>query len=96
MVIRPNRGNTLAMVAAVTVIGLLVIIFALLYMNMVRSGTEHKTAIEAAAIAAAKDISRIVIDSPECGLVGRRISLRFTAIPPHRTSITKKSTASTS
>ncbi len=70
MLIRHSRGNTLAMVAAVTVIGLLVIIFALLYMSMVRSGTEHKTAIESAAIAAAKDISRIVVDSPECGLVG--------------------------
>lgn len=66
---RHSRGSTLAMVAAVCIIGLLVIGFSLLYLNMLRSNSEHTSAIEAAAIAAAKDVSRIVVDTPQFGYV---------------------------
>lgn len=57
------------MIAAVTVVLLVVIIFLMLYMSMLRSSSEHRTAIESAAIAAAKDISRIVVNTPEFGYV---------------------------
>lgn len=60
----------LAVIGAVALIAMLVLAFTLLYLSMLRSNTEHKTAIEAAAIAAAKDVSRIVVDTPEWGYVG--------------------------
>lgn len=66
---RARRGNTLAMIAVVTIVLIGVILFVLLYVSMMRSGTEHRTAIESAALAAAKDISRIAIDTPEFGWV---------------------------
>jgi hypothetical protein len=67
---RRSKGNTLALVAAVSIIALVVIGFTVLYVSMLRSSSEHKSAIDAAAIAAAKDISRIVVDTPEWGYVG--------------------------
>lgn len=57
------------MVAGVTIVAVIVIALILLYMSMMRSDTEHKTAIEAAAIAAAKDVSRIAVDTTEWGYV---------------------------
>lgn len=57
------------MIAAVAFIAVLVIGFVLLYVSMMRSDSEHKSAIEAAAIAAAKDISKIVINTDEWGFV---------------------------
>lgn len=66
---RIERGNTLALIAAVTIVIAIVIIFLLLYVSMLRSNTEHKSAIEAAALAAARDISKIVVETDECGWV---------------------------
>ncbi len=65
---RRSRGNTLALIAAVMA-GLLLIIllFALGYTRLVGSNQEQRTAIEAASLAAAKEISRIVINDPNFG-----------------------------
>lgn len=66
---RRQSGNTLAMVAGVTIFMLVVLGFVVLYVSMLRSGTEHRSAIDSAALAAAKDISRIAINTPEFGWV---------------------------
>lgn len=66
---RTPTGNTLALIGVTTLVFVIVIALVLLYMSMVRSDTEHKTAIEAAAIAAAKDVSRIAVDTDEWGWV---------------------------
>ncbi len=73
---RPQRGNTLAMIAALTILFLLVALFVMLYLMMVRSSDEHRTAIDSAALAAAKDVSRIVINTDQFGYVG------LTSSPP--------------
>lgn len=73
---RPQRGNTLAMIAALTILFLLVALFVMLYLMMVRSSDEHRTAIDSAALAAAKDLSRIVINTDQFGYVG------LTSSPP--------------
>ncbi|MFN8655628.1 MAG: hypothetical protein U0105_04765 [Candidatus Obscuribacterales bacterium] len=67
--VRAPRGNTLAMVAGVTIVLLMVVGLIVLYLSMVRSGSEHRSAIDSAALAAAKDISRIAINTPEFGWV---------------------------
>ncbi|MBZ0184871.1 MAG: hypothetical protein K8F91_01375, partial [Candidatus Obscuribacterales bacterium] len=68
---RSKKGNLLILITAVIVgVILLSLLFILSYMRIVGSSMEQKTAIEAAALAAAKDISRIVIDVPGIGFVG--------------------------
>lgn len=67
---RTERGNMLILITAFVVICLALLFFALGYVRLVGSSSEQKTAIEAAAIAAARDISTIVIDTADFGYVG--------------------------
>lgn len=67
---RIARGNTLALVVAFMVVLGFILLFSIGYVRLLGSNQEQRTAIEGAALAAAKDISRIVIDTPECGYVG--------------------------
>lgn len=76
MVIRINRlkrrikGNTLVLTLAVTAgVVVLLLLFALGYSRMLGTHAEQKTAIEAAALAAAKDISKIVISDNNFGYI---------------------------
>lgn len=57
------------MVAAAAILLIAVMMFGLSYLNVSRGNLGQKTAAEAAALAAAQDISRIVIDTPEFGFV---------------------------
>ncbi|GEM_PF-3361476 len=67
---RSRSGNTLVLVAAITV-GVLValFIFALNFTRIIGGSQEHTTAIEAAALAAARDLSRIVVEDPNIGFI---------------------------
>lgn len=67
---RDQGGNMLVLVTAVTV-GIIAVIayFSLAYVRLLGSNHEQRTAVEAAALAAARDLSRIVINTPEFGLV---------------------------
>ncbi|RTL45957.1 MAG: hypothetical protein EKK48_01045 [Candidatus Melainabacteria bacterium] len=67
---RKEEGNTLVLIAAITM-GLIValIFFCLNYTRLLGSNAEQKKAIDAAALAAAADMSSIVIDTPEMGYV---------------------------
>lgn len=47
----------------------LAMVFGLGFVRLVGSNSEQRTAIEAAAIAAARDCSAIVVNTPECGYV---------------------------
>ncbi len=60
----------LILITAFVVVCLALLFFALGYVRLVGSSSEQKTAIEAAAIAAARDISTIVINTPDFGYVG--------------------------
>lgn len=60
----------LALVAAFAFIVIAILIFAVGYLRLIGTKSEQKTAIEAAALAAARDMSRIVIDTPQFGFVG--------------------------
>jgi hypothetical protein len=67
---RSPKGNMLVVIVAVTmglVVGL--IFFCLNYARLLGGNAEQKKAIEAAALAAATDISNIVINTPQCGYV---------------------------
>ncbi len=67
---RTVSGNTLALVAAITAgILVLILIFALGYIRLTGSNQEQRTAVEAAALAAAKETSRIVINDPNFGFI---------------------------
>ncbi|HEY9784521.1 MAG TPA: hypothetical protein V6D17_03895 [Candidatus Obscuribacterales bacterium] len=68
---RRERGNTLVLVLAL-LLGLVLVIlfFGLGYTRMLGSHQEQKTAIEAAALAAAKALSRAVVDDPNFGFIG--------------------------
>lgn len=71
MIERRKKGNMLALIAAVVAgIVIFMLLFVMAYMRIVGSSAEQKTAIEAAALAAARDISKIVINTPEFGYVG--------------------------
>jgi|AGTN01.2.fsa_nt_gi hypothetical protein len=71
MKLRPARGSILFLVTAFALgIILVICLFAMGYIRLVGSGQEQKTAIEAAALAAARDLSKIVIDTDEFGFVG--------------------------
>ncbi|MBK9141746.1 MAG: hypothetical protein IPM23_04570 [Candidatus Melainabacteria bacterium] len=68
---RGKKGNLLILITCVIAgIVLLLLFFVLGYMRIVGSSMEQKTAIEAAALAAARDISRIVVEIPGIGFVG--------------------------
>ncbi len=70
---RPNRdrGNVLILVVVIFLAIVLAIgLFSLSYTRLVGSHQEHKTAIESAALAAANDLSRIVIEDPNFGFIG--------------------------
>lgn len=62
---RKQNGNTLALVAvAIGGLVLLVAMFAIFYSQLLGTHKEAATAIDAAALEAAKDMSRIVVDGP--------------------------------
>ncbi len=65
-----NRGNMIVLVVAILA-GLIVtvILFMLGYVRILGSHSEQRTAIESAALAAAKDLSRIVVEDPNFGLI---------------------------
>lgn len=68
--VRNYHGNMLVLISAIgSGIVLLFLLFALGYVRMLGTNAEQRTAIEAAAIAAAKDVSRIVINDPNFGFV---------------------------
>lgn len=70
MHVRKPSGNVLFLITAI-VVGV-IIAFILLSTSFVRilgTSGEQQTAIEAAAAAAARDLSRIVVETPECGFV---------------------------
>lgn len=64
-----TRGNTLVLIVAVMAILIAILLFALGYTRLVGSNQEQKTAMEAASLAAAKEISRIVINDPNFGFI---------------------------
>jgi len=67
---KPHGGGMLVLITALTlgiVLGL--IFFGLNYVRLTGSGAEQKKAIEAAALAAANDLSRVVINTPQFGYV---------------------------
>ncbi len=68
--LRAARGNMLALISAVTVgIVVILIFFCLNYSRLLGSNAEQKKAIEASALAAANDLSNIVISTKEVGFV---------------------------
>ncbi len=68
--IRSMRGNTLILILAVTVgIVMTLLLFALAYTRLLGTHQEQKTAIEAASLAAAREMSKIVVFDPTCGYV---------------------------
>ncbi|MBA3856839.1 MAG: hypothetical protein C0507_08015 [Cyanobacteria bacterium PR.3.49] len=67
---RRESGNTLALVAAIAAgILIFILLFALGYTRLVGSNQEQRTSVEAAALAAAKEASRIVINDPNFGYI---------------------------
>src|SRR5579885_705462 len=67
---RRRSGNMLVLIAAFCFIVIVLLLFGLAYVRLIGSSSEQRTAIEAAAIAAARDLSTIVINTPEFGFVG--------------------------
>jgi hypothetical protein len=71
MIKRRSRGASLVLVIAVFgFAALMIMFFGLKYTGFLGSYHEQKSAIEAAALVAAKDLSAVVIDDPNFGLVG--------------------------
>lgn len=66
---RSASGNTLALIAGVGFILIIILLFALGYTRLVGSSQEQRTAIEAASLAAAKELGRIVINDPNFGYI---------------------------
>lgn len=66
---RNASGNTLALIAGVGFILIIILLFALGYSRLVGSTQEQRTAIEAASLAAAKELGRIVINDPNFGYI---------------------------
>ncbi|CAN5664926.1 hypothetical protein BH10CYA1_BH10CYA1_52090 [soil metagenome] len=66
---RISKGSTLALISAVGLIVVGLIFFCLNYARLLGSNAEQKKAIEAAALAAASDLSSIVIPTAEFGYV---------------------------
>lgn len=68
---RNRHGSMLALIGAIGAgILIMILLFAIGYVRILGTNPEQRTAIEAAALAAAKDISRIVINDPNLGFVG--------------------------
>jgi hypothetical protein len=67
---RGQRGNMLILIVSI-LMGILMLLlgFSLSYVRMLGSNAEQKTAIEAAALAAARDLARIVIEDPNFGFI---------------------------
>lgn len=69
--LREKRGNMLILVTAVTVgIVVAILIFMVGYVRLMGTQTERKTAIESAALTAAREMSKIVIENNDFGMVG--------------------------
>lgn len=67
---RAARGSVLALTLAVlSGFTLLFLSFALAFVRFIGTNQEQRSAIESAALAAACDLSRIVIDDPDLGLI---------------------------
>lgn len=67
---RGQRGNMIILVLAILMgILMLLLAFSLSYVRMLGSNSEQKTAIEAAALAAARDLGRVVIEDPNFGFI---------------------------
>jgi hypothetical protein len=65
-----TAGNTLALVVAITAgVVVLILFFALGYTRLLGGNQEQRTAIEAASIAAAKDLGRIIVNDPNFGYI---------------------------
>ena len=68
---RQAHGNMLVLVTAVTVgIVVAILVFMVGYVRLMGTQTERKTAIESAALTAAREMSRIVIQNDDFGMVG--------------------------
>lgn len=68
---RKADGNMLVLVTAVTVgIVVAILIFMVGYVSLMGTQTERKTAIESAALTAAREMSKIVVDNNDFGMVG--------------------------
>ncbi len=67
---RSKRGNILALIAAFSFIIIVILLFALGYARFLGSSSEQKTAIEAAALAGARELSKIVMNTDEFGYIG--------------------------
>ncbi|MBZ0187776.1 MAG: hypothetical protein K8F91_16135, partial [Candidatus Obscuribacterales bacterium] len=68
---RSQKGGMLVLIIAIILgIVMAILLFTLGYMRIIGSNAEQKTAIEAAALAAAREISSIVINTPEFGYIG--------------------------
>ncbi len=68
--LRKQRGNMIVFVAAITLgLVLAILFFALKFTRMLGSNQEQKTAIEGAALQVANDISRIVYEDPNFGII---------------------------
>jgi hypothetical protein len=68
---RRRRGASLVLVIAIFVgLALIVLLFCLGFTGLIGSYHEQRSAVEASALAAAKDLSAIVIDDPNFGLIG--------------------------
>lgn len=67
---RGERGNMIILVLAILMgILMLLLAFSLSYVRMLGSNQEQKTSIEAAALAAARELGRIVIEDPNFGFI---------------------------
>ena len=68
--IRHPQGNMLILITAV-IVGVIIalVLFSTSFVRIMGTSGEQQTAIEAAAAAAARDLSRIVVETPECGFV---------------------------
>lgn len=66
---KPN-GNMLALLTAITLgVVLALIFFGLRYTRILGSNQEQRTAVEAAALAAANDLSKVIVEDPNFGFI---------------------------
>ncbi|MBX9722945.1 MAG: hypothetical protein K2X81_16200, partial [Candidatus Obscuribacterales bacterium] len=68
---RASRGSVLLLVLAVT-LGIItaIVIFSISYVRLSGTQSQQKSAIEAAALSAAREMSKIVVDTPQFGFIG--------------------------
>jgi len=59
----------LALIGATTLVIVALILFGLWYVSQTMGTSAHRTAIESAALAAAGDLGRVAVFTPECGYV---------------------------